>query len=268
MRPKQICAITAFCAQLPHHALSLGSPAMATTLDGICFQKTKHLFSNIVCTTSGQTGLEIDHGRDLVPLSGLGVASSLGKVEPWTHDLVCSAFIDAVGASLCVYTCSWHAHGQGISIITTPARAETFAAIVQSQAAQSSREKAGLTQLYQLPTKDQRVLKASRGIRDGETIAIHSPAVVSQVEPDWLSWQEREALLRVAFSQLPTRTQENLSLFRAWQGGALYFLAGVMGTNSGFMMDVDGQDYATLLPSLSLLNHHCAPKYVSLFGTE
>lgn len=104
---------------------------------------------------------------------------------------------------------------------------------------------------------------AKRRIPRGETFLVDYAAILASVEfPGRVRRAQGIELLDRAAGQLPD-PERVLRLARSSTQGAPV-VEDVMRTNT-FSLEIDGETYMGLFPTISRINHACGPKYVYLF---
>lgn len=189
---------------------------------------------------------------------------------PWTHKPICEEQLDESGEPFCIYTNASFSNGRGISILTTPAIAEEFAALPPFQDSMALSSK-GINldpdmndrpwYTASLPGKGVGML-ASRLLQRGDLITAYTPCLVAHVG-DSLFTEDRERLLRLGVDQLPPATRDAyLALAKIYDEPDVV-AQDVLKAN-GFDMKVGGLKHGAVFPEASRYNHACAPKYVLL----
>lgn len=187
---------------------------------------------------------------------------------PWTHKPVCGEALSESGDQFCIYTNASFSNGRGISILTTAAVAEEFAALplFQNSTALSSKginvETDGKERPWYtdaLPGKGIGML-ASRPLQRGDLITAYTPSLLAHIG-DSLFTEERERLLRLGLDQLPSTSREAyLTLAKIYDEPEVV-AQDVLKAN-GFDMQIGGLKHGAVFPEASRYNHACAPKCV------
>ncbi|KAL8341832.1 hypothetical protein RB601_005328 [Gaeumannomyces tritici] len=207
---------------------------------------------------------------------------------PWTHPPFCA------DSSFCVYTNAAFQTGRGFSIITTPrvlasaqgqlelaftapplASAMDGTGVDEGMAIGGTRNKnnsADVTptprsthvwEVKNIPGKGKGVV-ATRRIRRGETIMVDYAMVLAAVEfPGRVTQTQGNKILERAASQL-RNPERVLGLGRSSTAGAPV-MEDVMRTNT-FSVTINGEPYMGLFPSVSRINHACAPNAQTRFS--
>ncbi|KAL8367080.1 hypothetical protein RB595_007673 [Gaeumannomyces hyphopodioides] len=214
---------------------------------------------------------------------------------PWTHPPFCA------NSSFCVYTNAAFQNGHGFNIITTPKAlasaqgqlelaftAPPLASAVDGAGGDSqgagvdegmtteetsnkNKSAAGTptprsTRAWEVKSisgKGKGVV-ATRKIRRGETVMVDYAAVLAAVEfPGQVTQTQGNNLLDRAASQL-RNPERVLELGRSSTAGAPV-MEGVVRTNT-FSVTIDGGPYMGLFPSVSRINHACAPNVQTRFS--
>jgi hypothetical protein len=236
-------------------------PAQDVPLSWQCLPKTLSLFANLACSQNGTTYVE---SRTNQPIGLLldNEAITSASFSPWSFRPVCTAVLPRIGSKLCVYTSTDFGRGRGVSIFTTPRVAQEVVSLLPFRdltVLDGISHGANLQYTQRMPSKGRGALAGS-DLKRGELISSNVPLVIGYTEYE-ISHAEREEFLRVAVSQLPIASQKLFSNLTANFGGANLILSGIVETNAGFSMRLGGHEHYTLIPEISFLNHHCAPKY-------
>jgi hypothetical protein len=165
------------------------------------------------------------------------------------------------GGPLGILTPSSVGEGRGVSIFTTPAIAPVILTRLVEDAVPT--DLAGLKYSALPSTSDAKgnLVLASRAFTRGEVVATEQPLIVGLAEQE-LSWPQREELLKVAVDQLPKKSQSLVTSLRSdrFQEEGLV-LAGIMATNAGCFVAVEGMPHYALYPkTMALVNHDCGPR--------
>jgi len=186
---------------------------------------------------------------------------------PWTHKPICGETLSDSGDQFCIYTNASFGNGRGISILTTPAVAEEFAALPPFQDATALSSKGINANLSAeerpwytaaLPGKGIGML-ASRPLQRGDLITAYTPSLLAHIGDQFFT-EEREKLLRLGLDQLPPTSRDTyLALAK------IYDEPGVAAQDilkaNGFDMQIAGLKHGAVFPEASRYNHACAPKY-------
>jgi len=242
-----------------------------TSLFSQCLPKSVLLFANLACSRSGFTYV-MDKPTKSVgskPPNSQPYGQPNVNFAPWSFEPACTRMLPSIESRLCVYTSVEFNQGRGISLFTTPETAELLASLppFRDRAVSNDTAGAGNLQYTRRLEKTGRGTKAKYRLERGDRIAVNVPIIVVYGEYE-ISWQEREEFLRIATMQLPVATQRLLRNLVADSGGPRLMLCGIMDTNAGFMFEIGDHEHYGLFPEFSLLNHHCAPKYVILIPFE
>ncbi|KAH9435614.1 hypothetical protein MCOR02_004536 [Pyricularia oryzae] len=192
---------------------------------------------------------------------------SPGDWAPWTHAPYCVA-----NSSYCVLTNAAFQRGRGFSIVAAPralasmqAQLELAFAAPARSAQQQQQQHPGLAQRLKPPScmggqKDPRQglgMVAKRRIPRGETFLVDYAAILASVEfPGRVRRAQGIKLLDRAAGQLPD-PERVLRLARSSTQGAPV-VEDVMRTNT-FSLEIDGETYMGLFPTISRINHACGP---------
>ncbi|KIY01129.1 uncharacterized protein Z520_02681 [Fonsecaea multimorphosa CBS 102226] len=187
---------------------------------------------------------------------------------PWSHEPVCTDYLDTLGDQLCVYTDATFGNGRGISIFTTPGIAQEFASLLpfQDPSALSSHginppedSNADANRPWyttSIPGKGMGML-ASRALQRGDLVTAYTPYLLAHME-NVLSTSERERFLRVAVDQLPPASRDQYLGLAKIYGEPSVVVQDVVKANA-FEMQVAGQMHLAVFPEASRMNHACAP---------
>ncbi|KAJ9613108.1 hypothetical protein H2200_003049 [Cladophialophora chaetospira] len=182
----------------------------------------------------------------------------------WTHEPVCSDYLDGVGDKLCVYTDATFSNGRGISIFTTPPIAKQFVALLPFQDSTALSDQGinprldAKTPWYTsiIPGKGMGMF-ASRSLDRGDRITAFTPYLLAHME-NILSTQEREKFLRIAVDQLPTASRAAyLDLAKIYNEPSVV-VQDVVKANA-FEIQIGGLMHLAVFPESSRFNHACAP---------
>lgn len=200
--------------------------------------------------------------------------SNEDPVIPWDYKPYSSGPLQSLGGKeLCVYTHLKFNGGLGLSIITTPELAEEFQAL-QAVTFSESYERhlqpkltdPASIKLTERTATSGRVMLAGKDYKRGDVIATERPRILGYGETS-LSWEEREKLLEVAMSWLPTEGKGflgELSSPEIVENSEMFGLAPysrVMMTHAGSPVVVGGHMHHAVFPStVAFLNHNCTPK--------
>ena len=252
-----------FCSYTSAASLSLPTAKLSWQ----CWQKSLQLFADLSCSLNGSSFLTSPNLQQeplsepiapFIPLSSLETSPS---GSPWSFIPVCTAFLPALEAPLCVYTSIAFAHGRGISILTTPELAVEFASLPSIRSPSDVPPDFSVNQFHiTRPTRAKgRVALAEKDIHRHERIGASMPILIS-LEEHVLSWQEREELMRAAVLRLPPTTQSLLRNMTAYAGGPDFMLSGIAINHGGFSVEMRGREHFGIFPEMVFYNHHCAPK--------
>ncbi|KEF59923.1 uncharacterized protein A1O9_04771 [Exophiala aquamarina CBS 119918] len=193
---------------------------------------------------------------------------------PWTHKPICGEALSESGDQFCIYTNASFSNGRGISILTTVAVAEEFAALplFQDATALSSKginvdtaadERPWYTAA--LPGKGIGML-ASRPLQRGDLITAYTPSLLAHVG-DSLFTEERERLLRLGLDQLPSTSREAYLALAKFYDEPDVVAQDVLKAN-GFDMQVGGLKHGAVFPEASRYNHACGPNAQYFFSAD
>ena len=252
-------------ASLTRH-ISWAASSLSNTarLSWQCLPENVALFADLTCSLNGPSYLVAKHDPSNHDTSGLQPGRT-AEYSSWSYEPACTGAIDGIGSELCVYTSVEYAGGRGVSIVTAPAIAEKFAALLPFKDS-TALDGLLLTGHVSVTPKTKfkgRMALAKQNLKSGDQLASNVPVVVVSHALDDFSGPEREEVLRVAVLRLPVATQQLLARL-TWESDAEFLIYGYYNHHGGFPVNVGGHNHYALFPELSYFNHACAPKSVFL----
>ncbi|KAF2810853.1 SET domain-containing protein [Mytilinidion resinicola] len=182
----------------------------------------------------------------------------LEDAVPWSHEPVCTSYIDELESELCVYTIASFDRGRGISIFTTPRIAEEFAFLSPFREVRglgvNDHTNAWYTEA--LPGKGIAML-AKHNVKSGELLSAYTPALLVHMDSQ-LSTLQREKFLKIAVNQLPAATRDSYLSLTKFYNNPMVVMHDVLKSNT-FEMEIGGHMHLALIPEPSRMNHDCAP---------
>ncbi|KAH8653235.1 hypothetical protein BGZ60DRAFT_548855 [Tricladium varicosporioides] len=179
---------------------------------------------------------------------------------PWSYDPVCTPFIPGFGSELCVYTKYTFSDKRGISIFTTPAIAEKFAALPPFQVdlvLDGINDPASSWRIQKMHTKGFGVV-ASQNLDWKDKIMSTTPLLLVHPPPSALSSESVEIFLRIAIEQLPVASRDWYLGLATIFGIENLKVQDVLKANT-FEVQVGGVMHLAVFPEQSRINHDCGP---------
>jgi hypothetical protein len=243
-------------------AISSAQPENTERISWYCLPENIELFADLACTLTGQSYLV----ESAVSISSPNQVPYHSDISPWTHTPLCTDILPTLNNPLCVYINTNYAYGRGISILTTPDMASSFTTLPLSLAeGPNTPLHTSNIHITRKTASKGRMALATKPLHAGEPVAAQAPIFLQHAGIQHLSWQEREELLRAAFSQLPLSTQRLLGKLTSAPAKPELFLSGVVSNHAGFPIAKQGIEYHALFPEMAFFNHACAPKSVRVF---
>lgn len=217
--------------------------------------------TSLACSSNGASDLLTQYGEEERVLQ---VDSDIAYFHPWTHEPVCTQFLESVGSELCIYTNASFSNGRGISIFTTPSIAEQFSKLLPFEDAavlDGVNNPGGPWYTKELPGKGTGLI-AGRELARGDLVTAYTPVLLVNKDRI-LSTRDRELLLRIAVDQLPSASRDAYLKLSTIFGNPAFIVQDVLKANN-FEMQLGGEMHLALFPETSRMNHDCGPKYIDL----
>ncbi|KAJ7730529.1 hypothetical protein B0H16DRAFT_1329854 [Mycena metata] len=215
---------------------------------------------------------------------GTAVSGKHNLNHNWTYTSPCFTSPDLEDDEICVFTDLNFAQGRGISVVTSPKRANV---ITSKRAFRDPEFTRGVNQdlvrtipavyeIKELPGKGLGVL-ATRLIRRGELIMANTASVMADVKSEeGLSEAKFQAMVSAAAESLPAAHRNavmRLSIHNANTLTDAEIASKVMAINAYSVDDprddvADPVKFSTIFPELSRINHACRPNTAYFFDWE
>ncbi|KND92708.1 SET domain-containing protein 5 [Tolypocladium ophioglossoides CBS 100239] len=223
-----------------------------------------------VCSSSPLRQLECRRpgldAWDSLAQTPLGASHS--APPPWTFQGSCVT-PENVTESYCVYSSRGFADGRGISILTTPERAEIIRRLPAFvEAGALSRVNTDASPPYEereLPGRG-RGLIANKTLHRGDQIFAHTPILIVDEE----AWQDAETkqwieMQKAAVNGLPPASKEQFWELFGQPGEDP--VSSRVDTNA-FSIDINETTHSAVLPEIARLNHDCRPNAGYFFDPQ
>jgi hypothetical protein len=178
----------------------------------------------------------------------------------WSHEPEFTRYVPTFDSPIGLYNIS--GVGDGVAILTLP----TLAPTIYERSQKDSPTPTDLSSLKFVESYGEKgnLVLASRSFTRGEIVVTEPPILVGAAEQD-LSFAEKEKYLKLVVGRLPEQGQKLITSLRSdkFQNEG-HFLLGVLATNAGSFVVIEGMPHFVLYPrTLALINHDCGPKSVS-----
>ncbi|WEW56018.1 hypothetical protein PRK78_001453 [Emydomyces testavorans] len=195
--------------------------------------------------------------------------SSNSSSSPWASQPECHTFENTT-QSFCVYSSHAFANSRGISILTTPDRAEyiqQLPAFIQPVALSGvNKQSSPPYEERQLPGKG-RGLIANKTLYRGDRIFAHTPVLILDADADDFEYMDEKKWVKMeneATDRLPPRTRE---LFWELFGEPVLDPVADRINKNAFEIEIDEETHYAVFPEIARLNHDCRPNAAYFFDS-
>ncbi|KAF2840709.1 SET domain-containing protein [Patellaria atrata CBS 101060] len=260
------------CLLVLHASLISCSSVFLDTSTVSCRNDNQIFFSYNTCINSHSSNVTSTDDEEIF---NEDASSTLERKHSlWPYEPLCTGLRKGLDEELCIYTNAEFAGGRGISIFTTRKIAESFKSLPpfhSPEVLDGINKPTTAWSTRKMPNKGIGMVAESKFQR-GNRILVTTPVLLAHMDfamadEDVFPVLEREAFLRKAVDQLPTRTRDAfLSLATLFNAPHLV-VQDVMKTNA-FEIQVGGQMHLAVFPEAARINHDCGPNAMYYLDPE